>query len=125
MQDQESFHLAEMFFLVCEGTIMDFIKMVSENLWTSIILMLFIITIVSIVLGILLEAYKVSLKYRQKTLELRNEELRLQLKLDQQKKEHLSGSSGSWAQDPPLPKDEPSWPEQTQSSYRMGYEQRG
>ena len=110
---------------------MDFIKMVSENLWTSIILMLFIITIVSIVLGILLEAYKVSLKYRQKTLELRNEELRLQLKLDQQKKEHLagssgsSGSSGSWAQDPPLPKDEPSWPEQSQSSYRMGYEQRG
>ena len=101
---------------------MDFIKMVSENLGTTIILMLFIITIVSIVLGILLEVYKVSLKYRQKTLELRNEELRLQLKLDQQKKEHLAGS---WAEDLPLPKEEPSWPEQTQSSYRMGYEQRG
>ncbi|HEY6407152.1 MAG TPA: hypothetical protein VIY29_06780 [Ktedonobacteraceae bacterium] len=84
--------------------------------------MLFIIIIVSIVLGILLEAYKVSLKYRQKMLELRNEELRLQLKLDQQKNEHLSGS---WTQGPPLPKEEPSWPEQSQSSYRMGYEQRG
>ena len=107
---------------------MDFIKMVSENLWTSIILMLFIITIVSIVLGILLEAYKVSLKHRQKTLELRNEELRLQLKLDQQKKDHLAGSPGSpgsWSQDSSLPKEEPSWPEQSQSSYRMGYEQRG
>ena len=107
---------------------MDFIKMVSENLGTMIILMLFIITIVSIVLGILLEAYKVSLKHRQKTLELRNEELRLQLKLDQQKKDHLAGSSGSsdsWAQDHSLPKEEPSWPEQSQSSYRMGYEQRG
>jgi hypothetical protein len=122
MQDQESCHLAEMFFKVCEGTLMDFIKMVSENLGTMVLLMIFAITIVSIVLGILLEVYKVSLKYRQKTLELRNEELRLQLKLDQQKKEHLAGS---WAQDPSLPKEEPSWPEQTQSSYRMGYEQRG
>jgi hypothetical protein len=122
MQDQESCHLAEMFFVVCEGTMMDFIKMMSENLGTTFILMLFIIIIVSIVLGILLEVYKVSLKYRQKTLELRNEELRLQLKLDQQKKEHLAGS---WAQDPSLPKEEPSWPEQSQSSYRTGYEQRG
>ena len=104
---------------------MDFIKMVSENLGTMVLLMIFTITIVSIVLGILLEVYKVSLKYRQKMLELRNEELRLQLKLDQQKKEHPAGSSGSWAQDPPFPKEEPSWPEQTQSSYRMGYEQRG
>jgi|SRR6266567_2763657 len=122
MQDQVSCHLAEMLFVVCEGKIMDFIKMVSENFWMAIILMLFIITIVSIVLGILLEAYKVSLNHRQKTLELRNEELRLQLKLDEQKKEHLAGS---WEQDPPMPKEEPSWPEQTQSSYRMGYEQRG
>ena len=101
---------------------MDFIKMLAENLWAAIVLMLFIITIVSIVFGILLEAYKVNMKYRQKMQELRNEELRLQLKLDQQKKEHLAGS---WAEDLPLPKEEPSWPEQTQSSYRMGYEQRG
>jgi type II secretory pathway pseudopilin PulG len=114
-----------MFFVVCEGTIMDFIKMMSDNLGTTFILMLFIIIIVSIVLGILLEAYKVSLNHRQKTQELRNEELRLQLKLDEQKKEHPAGSSGSWEQDPPMPKEEPSWPEQSQSSYRMGYEQRG
>ena len=101
---------------------MDFIKMVSENFVTMFLLMIFTITIISIVLGILLEVYKVSLKYRQKTLELRNEELRLRLKLDQQKKEH---PTVSWAEDLPLPKEEPSWPEQTQSSYRMGYEQRG
>ena len=101
---------------------MDFIKIVSENLGTMILLGIFTITIVSIVLGILLEVYKVSLKYRQKMLELRNEQLRLQLQMEQQKKENLAGSL---AEDLPLPKEEPSWPEQTQSSYRMGYEQRG
>ncbi|HEY6406867.1 MAG TPA: hypothetical protein VIY29_05300 [Ktedonobacteraceae bacterium] len=87
-----------------------------------ILLMLFTITIVSIVLGILLEAYKVSLKYRQKMLDLRNEELRLQLKLDQQKKEKLAGSGET---DFPFPKEEPSWAEQEQApiSYKMGYEQ--
>ena len=101
---------------------MDFIKMLAENLWAAIVLMLFIITIVSIVFGILLEAYKVNMKYRQKMQELRNEELRLQLKLGQQKKEN---TSGSWSPDLPLPKEEPSWAEQSQSSYKMGYEQRG
>lgn len=102
---------------------MDFIKMLTENFWAAVVLMLFIITIVSIVLGIMLETYKVNMKYRQKTQELRNEELRLQLKLGQQKKEHMSGSS--WSPDIPLPKEEPSWAEQSQSSYKMGYEQRG
>jgi len=54
-------------------------------------------------------------------MELRNEELRLRLMLDQQKKEDQAGS-------PPanhsLPK-EPSWEEQSQISYEMGYQQRG
>jgi hypothetical protein len=101
---------------------MDFIKMLTENLWAAVVLMLFIITMVSIVFGILLEAYKVNMKYRQKMQELRNEELRLQLKLGQQKKEN---TFGSWSPDIPLPKEEPSWPEQSQSSYKMGYEQQG
>jgi hypothetical protein len=101
---------------------MDFVKMLAENLGAAVVLMLFIIAIVSIVLGIVLEAYKVHMKYRQKMQELHNEELSMQLQLRQQKKEHMSGP---WLPDSPLPKEEPSWAEQTQSSYKMGYEQRG
>ena len=100
---------------------MDFIKLLSENIWTTIVLLLFIISIVSIVLGILLEAIKVIAKSTQKTHELRNEELRLQLKLEQQKKENPAGPR---AADLSSPKEEPSWAEQTQASYEMGYEQR-
>jgi hypothetical protein len=100
---------------------MDFMRILTDNFWTLVVLLLFIITIVSIVLGILLELYKTSIKASQKRMELHNEELRLQLMLEQQKKEDRAGS-------PPanhsLPK-EPSWEEQSQISYDMGYQQRG
>jgi Tfp pilus assembly protein PilO len=85
----------------------------AANFWVTVVLLLFIITIVSIVLGIALEAYKVSSKSRQRMQELRNEELRLRLKLEQQK----SGAQVNLA----LPK-EPSWEEQSQVSYEMGYQ---
>ena len=98
---------------------MEFIKLLSENIWITIVLLLFIISIVSIVLGILLEMIKVIAKSQQKMHELRNEELRLQLKLEQQKKENLAGPSVA---NHPLPK-EPSWAEQSQTSYDIGYQQ--
>ena len=52
---------------------MDFMKLLTQNFWTMVVLLLFIITIVSIVLGILLEVYKVRTRSIQKILELRNE----------------------------------------------------
>ena len=100
---------------------MDFMKILSENFWTTVVLVLFIISIVSIVLGILLEFYKIRIRSSQKLQELRNEELRLQLKLEQQRK----GKGPDFS--PPdfsLPK-EPTWGEQAQSGYEMGYQQRG
>jgi hypothetical protein len=100
---------------------MDFMRMLTDNFWTLVVLLLFIITIVSIVLGILLELYKTSIKASQKRMELHNEELRLQLMLEQQKKEDRAGSPLA---NHPLPK-EPSWEEQSQISYEMGYQQRG
>ncbi len=100
---------------------MDFMKYLTEYFGMTVVLLLFVITIVSIVLGILLEVFKVSIKSRQKMLELRNEELRLQLKLEQQKKENRAGPS---AADFPLPK-ESSWAEQSQTGYEMGYQQQG
>ena len=100
---------------------MDFLRILTDNFWTMVILLLFIISIVSIVLGIFLEAYKASVKADQKRMELRNEELRLQLMLAEQKKEDRAGS-------PPanlsMPK-EPSWEEQSQINYETGYQQRG
>jgi hypothetical protein len=100
---------------------MDFLRMLTDNFWTTLILLLFIIAIVSIVLGILLEWYKTSIKANQKRMELHNEELRLQLTLEQQKKEDRSGSPPA---NQSMPK-EPSWEEQSQISYEMGYQQRG
>src|SRR5690349_4203619 len=100
---------------------MDFMKLLSENFWTTVVLLLFIITIVSIVLGILLEVYRIRIRSSQKLQELRSEELRLQLKLQEQKK-------GNRADFPPTdyssPK-EPTWGEQAQAGYEMGYQQRG
>jgi len=98
---------------------MDFLQLLTENFWITVVLLLFIITIVSVVLGIWLEAFKIGTRSRQKFLELRNEELRLQLKLEQQKKENLGISPVA---DRPLPK-EASWDEQAQSGYEMGYQQ--
>src|SRR5437588_11547523 len=100
---------------------MDFLKILTENFWTTVVLLLFIISMVSIVLGILLEVYKISMRSRQKLMELRNEELRLQLKLEQQKKDNPAGSP---AADFSLPK-EPSWAEQSQAGYDMGYQRQG
>jgi type II secretory pathway pseudopilin PulG len=100
---------------------MSFIQMLANNFWLTVVLLLFIISIVSIVLGILLEVYKTSIRASEKRLELRNEELRLQLKLEQQKKENLSGSPSASL---PQPK-EPSWEEQSQIHYEMGYQQQG
>ena len=80
-----------------------------------------IISIVSIVLGILLEAYKASIRANEKRLELRNEQMRLQLKLEQQKKENATGVSPV---NLPNPRD-PSWEEQSQVHYEMGYQQQG
>lgn len=100
---------------------MDFLQTLTNNFWTTVVLLLFIISIVSIVLGIFLEAYKTSIKASQKRMEMRNEELRLQLKLEQQKKENLAGSPSA---NPAYPK-EPSWEEQSQIQYEMGYQQKG
>jgi hypothetical protein len=98
---------------------MDFMKILTENFWTTVVLLLFIISIVSIVLGILLEVYKIRIRSSQKLQELRNEELRLRLKLEQQ---------GKGTDFPPAdfssPK-EPTWGEQVQSGYEIGYQQRG
>ena len=100
---------------------MDFMKILSENFWTTVVLVLFIISIVSIVLGILLEFYKIRIRSSQKLQELRNEELRLQLKLEQQKKGNRPDFS---AADFPSPK-EPTWAEQAQAGYEMGYQHQG
>lgn len=93
--------------------------MLTDNFWAMVALLLFIISIVSIVLGIALEAYKSSMKARQKMLELRNEELRLQLQLQQQR-------SGALPTPPstniPMPKDS-TWAENEQSGYQLGYQQ--
>ena len=98
---------------------MDFMQWLSNNFWLAVVLALFIISIVSIVLGIMLEAYKASIRAGEKKQELRNEELRLQLKLEQQKKENIAGVSPT---NLPNPRD-PSWEEQSQVRYEMGYQQ--
>lgn len=100
---------------------MDMMQWLSNNFWLTVVLALFIISIVSIVLGILLEAYKASIRASEKKLELRNEQLRLQLKLDQQKKENTASPSSA---NLPNPRD-PSWEEQSQVQYEMGYQQQG
>ena len=98
---------------------MSFIQMLANNFWLTIVILLFIISIVSIVLGILLEFYKTTIRASEKRMELRNEELRLQLRLEQQKKENIGGSPST---NLPQPK-EPSWEEQSQLHYEMGYQQ--
>ena len=98
---------------------MDFMQWLSNNFWLTVVLCLFIISIVSIVFGILLEAYKASIRANEKRLELRNQELRLQLQLEQQKKENAAGASPV---NLPKPRD-PSWEEQSQIHYEMGYQQ--
>jgi hypothetical protein len=98
---------------------MDFFQWLANNFWLTVVLCLFIISIVSIILGILLEAYKASVRADQKKRELRNEELRLQLKLEQQKKENAAAPSPVTL---PKPRD-PSWEEQSQIQYEMGYQQ--
>ncbi len=100
---------------------MDFFQWLASNFWLTVILCLFIISIVSIVLGIMLEAYKASIRASEKKQELRNEELRLQLKLEQQKKENTASVSPT---NLPGPRD-PSWEEQSQVRYEMGYQQQG
>ena len=100
---------------------MDFFQWLSNNFWLTVVLALFIIAIVSIILGILLEAYKASIHADQKKMELRNEGLRLQLQLEQQKKGNAASSSPSKL---PEPRD-PSWEEQTQLQYERGYQQQG
>ena len=100
---------------------MDFMQWLANNFWLTVVLLLFIISIVSIILGIWLEAYKTSIRASQKWMDLRNEELRLQLKLVQQQKENAAGTSPV---NLPQPK-EPSWQEQSQIHYEMGYQQQG
>jgi hypothetical protein len=91
----------------------------AANFWLTVVLLLFIISIVSIVMGILLEFYRVRSRANQRMMELRNEELRLQLQLEQQKKGSMSGPVGSNLSYPK----EPSWAEQSQTGYEMGYQQ--
>ena len=100
---------------------MDFFQWLASNFWLTVILCVFILSITSIVLGIMLEAYKASIRASEKKQELRNEELRLQLKLEQQKKENTAGASPTKL---PEPRD-PSWEEQSQVRYEMGYQQQG
>lgn len=96
-----------------------FFQMLAGNFALSIVLMLFTIAIVSIVLGIALEAYKVKNKSRLKLLELRNEEMRLHLMMEQQKREQRTGSPTT----PATPPKDASWEEQAHVSYDMGYQQ--
>lgn len=98
---------------------MNFMTILAQSPFLSIALMIFTITIVSIVLGILLEVYKVNLRARQRMQELRNEELRLQLQLEQQRGASRGKSSRD---DLPHPKETASWDEQPQSNYEMGYQ---
>lgn len=98
---------------------MDFLKLLAANFAISVILMLFIIAIVSIVLGIALEAYKANINSRHKILELRNEELRLRLMMEQQKKEQRTGVPAAEV----TPPKEASWQEEAQTNYEMGYQQ--
>ncbi len=100
---------------------MGFMQLLTANFWTMVVLLLFIIAIVSTVLGILLEFYKTSIKAGQKRQELRNEELRLRLQLEhrQPKNEPLAGSL---AADIPQPEDM-LWAEQPQTHYQAGYQQ--
>ena len=100
---------------------MDFLKLLTDNFWASVVLMIFIIAFVFGFFGLVLEAYKTRNKDRQKRMELRNEELRLQIMLEQQKNEPLAGSPSA---NDAMPK-EPSWEEQSQINYDMGYQQRG
>lgn len=100
---------------------MDFLKILTDNFWATVVLALFIISIVSIVLGIALEFYKVRIRASQKHQELRNEELRLQLQLQEQKKDRRSDFP---AADFSSPKDS-RWGEQAQAGYEMGYQQQG
>lgn len=97
---------------------MSMMQWLAANFWLTVVLLLFVISIVSIVLGIALEAYKARIRAGQKMMELRNEELRLQLQLERQKKE----GPGTPATNLYYPK-EPSWAEQSQSGYDMGYQQ--
>ena len=98
---------------------MDFFQWLANNFWLTVVLCLFIISIVSIVLGILLEVYKTSIRASHKRMELHNEGLRLQVQLEQQKKENAASASPV---NLPRPRD-PSWEEQSQVSYEMGYQQ--
>ena len=98
---------------------MDFMQWLSNNFCLTVVLALFIISIVSIVLGILLEFYKASIRASEKRTELHNEGLRLQLQLEQQKKENVASASPV---NQPKPRD-PSWEEQSQIQYEMGYQQ--
>jgi hypothetical protein len=100
---------------------MNIMQWLADNFWLTVVLLLFVISMVSIILGIWLEAYKTSIKASYKRMELRNEELRLQLQLEQQKKEY---AAGTLPVNLPQPK-EPSWEEQAQIHYEMGYQQQG
>ncbi|HLJ33245.1 MAG TPA: hypothetical protein VKU38_06325 [Ktedonobacteraceae bacterium] len=100
---------------------MDFLKLLTDNFWASVVLMIFILAFCFGFFGLVLEAYKTRNKDRQKRMELRNEELRLQIMLEQQKNEHLADSPLT---NHSMPK-EPSWEEQSQINYDMGYQQRG
>ena len=100
---------------------MDLMQWLAMNFWLTVVLLLFIISIVSIVMGIMLEFYRVRSRANQRMMELRNEELRLQLQLERQKKESASGPIAASSSYPK----EPSWAEQSQTGYEMGYQQQG
>lgn len=103
---------------------MGFFQMLAANFWLTVVILIFIVSIVSIVLGILLEAYKASIKASQKRMELRNEELRLQIQLEQQKKGIPPGPSPVAPVNLSYPK-EATWAEQSQTGYEMGYQHQG
>jgi membrane protein insertase Oxa1/YidC/SpoIIIJ len=100
---------------------MDFIQLLASNFGFAIMFLIFVIAIVSIVLGILLEFYKTTLKARQRMQELRNEELRLRLQLEhrQPKNEPLADSQAADISQ----LQEMSWAEQPQAHYQAGYQQ--
>ena len=100
---------------------MGFLKILTDNFWASVVLMIFILAFCFGLFGLMLEAYKTRSRDRQKRMELRNEELRLQIMLEQQKNGHLADSSPTYHS---MPK-EPSWEEQSQINYDMGYQHRG
>ena len=97
---------------------MDFLKLIFDNFVEVVIFLL----LFGGSIGALLRWFFHHLfKHRERIQELRNEELRLRLELEQARKEQ-SGIKTPVASSGPLPKDI-SWDDHVQTTYEQGYQQ--